>query len=241
MTDRYIDQEETLIYGPHAAKMIRKHVVGLVSELDGALNFFANQIEAATAHMEQMLDGARSADSAIRQGKSDRISMLGQTNTLLNRFSSHLDAHPPGIVDRKVFFVEDGTVSGIGNAGPKVLRAVTRITEKLAKEDSPVRDRAAWHAEFSTVMTGLAGVIDHAGDVRTGRRDATPTVEAARISWLNTYRAAREQVTAALRFAGKLHLLATIFHDLSVPTNTKVKAIVTDETGDPDPNDPRLG
>src|SRR5690606_26465315 len=134
MTDRYIDQEETLIYGPHAAKMIRKHVVGLVSELDGALNFFANQIEAATAHMEQMLDGARSADSAIRQGKSDRISMLGQTNTLLNRFSSHLDAHPPGIVDRKVFFVEDGTVSGIGNAGPKVLRAVTRITEKLAKE-----------------------------------------------------------------------------------------------------------
>lgn len=40
--------------------------------------------------------------------------------SLFGRFSTHLDAHEKGSIDRKRFFPEDGTATGIGRSAPRV-------------------------------------------------------------------------------------------------------------------------
>jgi len=182
------------------------------------------------------VDGSRKADAAKRAGSTAKEPVLEQGRDLLTRFSSHLDGHPKGVVDRKVFFTQDGTASGVPKAASQVLLAFSTITEQLGHADCPVRDRATWLEEFTATMLALGNSVDHSADSRTDRREATPVTEAARLAWLNTYISARNIVAGVLRFTGKLHLLSEIFYDLAVPSGTKVTTIVTD----PAPGDPKL-
>jgi hypothetical protein len=41
MSDRYIDQDETIVYGAHASMRIRSHVKGLIKAFDPALKVTA--------------------------------------------------------------------------------------------------------------------------------------------------------------------------------------------------------
>ncbi len=232
MVDKYIDRDETQIYGPYASKMIRERVVGLIPELDTGLLFFADQIDAATLGMKAALETTHSVDAGRRAGSTTRQSVLEQGRDLLMRFSRHLDAHPKGAIDRRVFFAQDGTASGVPRGASQVLLALSRIGEQFEREDSPVRDRTSWLAELSSTMNALASAIGHSADMRTDRRHATPVIEATRLAWLNTYYSARSVVESILRFTGKLDLLPTIFQDLTVPSGTK-KAVLVEPPAEP--------
>jgi hypothetical protein len=233
MADRFIDQDETQIYGPYAARRIRTRVVGLVPAFDGALLFMADELEAATLAVKSAVDDARTHDARLRRGVQQKTPLLKQAIGLLGRFSKHLDGHAPGAIDRKVFFTADGTASGVGKGAASVLLAVTHITGKLDDPGCGVGDRERWLGDFATMMTSLGPVVEHAFDVRTDRRDRTPAVEAARQAWMQHYLAARECVTAVLRLTGRLDRLPTIFHDLAVPANARVTSI-PDDAGDED-------
>ncbi len=122
----------------------------------------------------------------------------------------------------------------MGKGAASVLLAVTHIAGKLQDPASGVGDRDRWHGDFTTMMTSLAPVVEHAFDVRTDRRDRTPGVEASRQAWMQHYLAARECVTCVLRLTGRLDRLSTIFHDLAVPANARVTSIPDDAAGDAD-------
>jgi hypothetical protein len=237
MADRFIDQDETQIYGPYAARRIRTRVVGLVSAFDTALHYLADQIETATAAVKSAVDEARTQDAMLRKGVQQKTPLLKQAIALLGRFSKHLDGHPPGAIDRKVFFTTDGTASGVGRGAAAVLLAITHIARKLEDPGSGVGDRDRWLGDFTTMMTSLGPVVEHAFDVRTDRRDRTPTVEAARQAWMQHYLAARECVTSVLRLTGRLDRLPTIFHDLAVPANARVVEIPDDGDDEGDEGD----
>lgn len=233
MADRFIDQDETQIYGPYAARRIRR-LVGLLPAFDPVLMYFAGEIEAATGAVKDAVDSARTQDARVRRGVQQKRPLLEQATGLLGRFSKHLDGHAPGAVDRKVFFTADGTASGVGRGAASVLLAVTHITGKLQDEQSAVADRATWHGEFNAMMTSLGPVVEHAQDARTDRRDRTPEVEAARQGWMQVYLAARDCVTSLLRLTGRLDRLSTIFYDLAVPANTRLTSIPEDAGDDDD-------
>lgn len=222
MADRFIDQDETQIYGPYAARKIRRKVVGLIPAFDDGLEHLAQGIEDATAEVKTAIGGARGKDADHRQGVQQKTPTLKQAIHLLGRFSKHLDGHPRGAVDRKVYFVADGTAGGVGRGAQKVLLAVTHITSELNLATCPVRDRVTWHQEFSAMATAFAPVVEHADDARTDRRELTPEVEAARKAWMNVYLAARSGVECVLRLSGKLSMLPAIFYDLAVPAGAKV-------------------
>jgi hypothetical protein len=232
MADRFIDQDETQIYGPYAARRILTRVVGLIPEFDPALVYLANQLYIATAAVKSAVDDARTHDARLRRGVQQKRPLLKQAVGLLSRFSKHLDGHASGAVDRKVFFTADGTASGVGQGAASVLLAVTHVTSKLQDPESGVGDRGTWHADFNTMMTMLGPVVEHAQDARTDRRDSTPEVEAARQAWMQHYLAARDCVTCVLRLTGRLDRLSTIFHDLAVPANTRLTSIPDDGPDD---------
>lgn len=229
MADRFIDQDETQIYGPFAARRIRARVVGLIAQFDPALSYLADQIDAATLAVATAVEAARAGDAELRRGVRQKQPLLKQATGLLGRFSKHLDSHAPGTIDRKIFFTADGTASGVGRGAASVLLAVTQIAGRLQNPNTGVNDRTTWLSDFSTMMTDLGPVVEHAEDARTDRRDRTPEVEAARQAWMQIYLAARDCVTCVLRLTGRLDRLSTIFHDLAVPANTRLTTIPDDD------------
>jgi hypothetical protein len=224
MADNYIDQDETLIYGPYTARKIRKVVIGLIPAFDSGLEFLANELEHATASMHSAVTSGRDADASIRQEARNKTPALDTASEVLVRFSRHLDTHRPGSIDRKVFFTTDGTASGVGRSAPRVVLALSHISTKLRLPDTPVQGAEQWLREITAAMNGLAPVVEHADDARTDRRTVTPEIEAARIAWLQTYRAAKNGVECVLRMTGKLRLMRTVFHDLVVPAGARVTA-----------------
>jgi len=180
MADKFIDQDETLIYGPYAARKIRTRVVGLVPEFDAGMTYLADQIDAATAAVQSAIEAARGRDAEIRAGAHTKTPVLKQARGLLGSFSKHLSSHERGEIDRKVFFTADGTATGVGRGAQQVLLAITNINARLQNPNAKVRERVVWQQRFSEMMTALAPVLEHADDARTDRREITPEVEAAR-------------------------------------------------------------
>jgi hypothetical protein len=234
MPDRYIDQDETEIYGTYAANKIRSRLKGLIPEFDAALEYVAADIADATNAVQEAVADARTTDAEIRKGSQSRGSILKQGLSLLGRFSKHLDTHAPGAIDRKTFFVADGTAGGVGKSAPRVLRALQHIGKQLKAEGSPVRDAAAWAEDCKTIAAKLAPVAEHGDNARTDRSSVTVEIETSRQAWLQTYGAAKLLVEAVLRLSGKLHLMPAIFFDLAMPSNAKVTSAPSGEAEEPE-------
>lgn len=229
MTDRYIDYEETQIYGPYAAAKIRSMVVGLLTPFDTGLKHIADDIEHATETVQSMLSSSDEADAALRHNVYHKEPALTQVFELFSRFSSHLDAHPKGTVDRKTFFKTDGTIRGIGRSAPRVLQVLTHISTMLKDKNCTVKDAKVWQKELEGALKTLTPILSNADGAKAKRRATTPELEAAREAWLQTYIAAKSIVEGVLRMQGKLHLMPVIFYDLAVPSHAKVTQPPTEE------------
>lgn len=222
MADKFIDQDETKIYGPHTSANIRKRLIGRISAFDDALKYVADQVDANTAAVAAAVAAARGKDAEGRKGVQKKAPLLKQARALLGKFSKHLGTHDAGVVDRKVFFTKDGTAGGVGTGAHDVLLAVTHIKGKLSATDVQVRDAVYWRDQFDTMMKSLGPVIAFSDDARADRQSLTPEVEASRQAWLNGYLAARSLVESVLRLLGRLEQLPIFFYDLRVPAGTKV-------------------
>lgn len=223
MPDRFIDQDETQIYGPYAANAIRTRLLGKIAAFDAALTFIADQIDTSTSTVKLTIDAARAKDAERREGTKTKSSLLKEARRLLGRFSTHLAAHDD--IDRKSFFTRDGTAGGVGTAAQDVLLAITHIATRLSDPKAGVRDRAHWHNQFDDVMKALAPAVQFAHDAHADRLSITPEVEAARQAWLNAYISAKCLVEAVLRQLGRLEQLSVIFYDLRVQAGAKVTEI----------------
>jgi hypothetical protein len=224
MTDKYIDLDETQIYGPYASGAIRTRVLGLVAKLDTGLAFLADEIDEVTTAVGEQIRASRETSADVRAGTKDKGPVLERSLRVLGRFSKHLSAHADGAVDHKTYFPEDGTATGVGRSAPRVLVALGRINTELKKTTCKVRDKKKWVEEIAASMDALTPLVAHANNAKTERRAATPELESAREAWMQTYMAAKSGVECALRLSGNLHMMSTIFYDLAVPGSTKVTA-----------------
>lgn len=235
MTDRYIDQDETVIYGQYAVGKIRSKLIGLIPAYDRAFEYVAEELEHATEAMLNAVATARAADADVRKGTMAKGSALAQALDVLRRFSKHLDGHASGTVDRKVFFPDGGTVSGVGRSASRVLLALTHISSELKKKSCSVSDAAGWQKQFSQAMRALAPVVQHADSAKTERSEVTPEVDSARQAWIQVYTASKCLAESALRLTGKLDLMPKVFYDLAVPAGTKITAAPEEEPPTPAP------
>ncbi|HRI69151.1 MAG TPA: hypothetical protein PK156_33200 [Polyangium sp.] len=227
MADKFIDQDETQIYGPHATNAIRKRLIGKITEFDSALEFVAHQIDTSTGMVKSTVDAARAKDAERREGTKTKTSLLKDAQRLLGRFSNHLSGHDD--IDRKLFFTRDGTAGSVGRGAQDVLLAVTHIATRLDDHRTAVRDRAHWHKSFDDMMKSLAPAVEFSGDAHADRRSITPEVEAARQAWLNSYMSAKCLVESVLRQLGRLEQMPTFFYDLRVSAGSKVTEMPAEE------------
>ncbi len=228
MPDKSIDSDETLYYGRHTSKNIRKRLIGHIAEFDLALNYVADEMDTATDAVRSAVNAARDKDAERHQNVHSKEPLLKDALKLLGRFSKHLDGQDPS-VNRKVYFTRDGTAGGVGRSALNVLLAITHISTKLNVSNCPVRDATHWHGEFDTMMKLLGPAVASADDSRGDRQSLTPEVEAARHAWLNGYIAAKCVVEGVLRLLGRVEQMPVLFHDLRVPAGTKLTAAPPDE------------
>lgn len=228
MTDRYIDLDETQVYGPYASRKIKTVALGLVPAFDAGLTFVADELDKATAAVRSATAASRHAQGAVTTTAAVGGTALESALSVLSRFSSHLDGHAPGVIARREYFTGDGTLHGIGRSGGAVLGALGHISELLGQPTCPVQGRDAWKKEIDESAQRLGPVVQHGDEAHTDRAEASAGTQAARVAWLHAYGVAKLQVEATLRQAGKLSLLSHVFHDLAVPSGAKVTAIPDD-------------
>ncbi|MCC6553197.1 MAG: hypothetical protein IT372_09280 [Polyangiaceae bacterium] len=84
MADRFIDQDETQIYGPYAVKRIRAKVVGLVPEFNDGMTYLADRIDAATQAVKAAIDAPR------QTGKTTALLTLAAELTAEGRYAAAL-------------------------------------------------------------------------------------------------------------------------------------------------------
>jgi hypothetical protein len=232
MADNFIDLDETQIYGPHASKMIRKRVVGVIPEFDAGMTKLADDIDHATQALAEIVSASRDASSDVRKGTKGKGPVLADAVHALGRFSKHLDTQAQGI-DRKAFFPEDGTASGVGKSADRVLIALGRVAVQLKKPTWDIRDKDHWIEQVTEAMNALAPLVEHSKNAKTERRSATPEVESARKAWMQVYTAAKSGVECVLRLDGSLHMLPTVFHDLAVSGGTKITEAPAEPPAEP--------
>jgi hypothetical protein len=234
VTDTYIDADEIQFYGPYASRQIRTVVVGLQPEADGYMNFLADTIDASTTTVKSTIDASREASAGVRRGSKSKKPIKRKVSDGLSRFSKHLDSHPAGTIDRKVFFTYNGTVKGVGTSAHNLLQGVVQLTTELAKPTCPVRERETWLAELRELQGAFGPAVEHSDNAHTARADLTPEVAAGRLGWLNSYNSAKRGVESVLRLTGKLHLMKHVFYDLAVPANTKLTSIPEPPPAEPE-------
>lgn len=230
MSDSYIDLDETQIYGPYAVARITKRLIGKVPAFDPTLTLVCDTLTQASKRVADAVAAARGAQADIRAGSQKKQSPLGTARDFLTRFASHLDAHPSGAVDDHVFFVDNGSPSGVGRSAAKQLQALQHVARELGKPDSPVKSAAEWRTEAEAIVATLEAPTASSEDAQHARRDATPETDAARDAWLVAYLVARDIVRGMLRHLGQVGLLDTFFHDLAVPDSRKVTRVPDDGT-----------
>lgn len=236
MADRYIDQDETQIYGPYAKQKIVSVVIPLApEEFKPALHKLAAELESSTQSMGQILEQSRGARLQVQDGSAQKATVMELASSTLSRFSKHLDTHKAGVLNRRAFFPEDGTASGVGRTPVRYQLALSRISTLLADAKSPVENREKWLGEITATMQAMQPVLAYSESAHVGRAAATPQVEAARTAWLKTYGAAKLVVEGVLTLSGHLHLLTQVFYDLALPGSTKVTEPPPETTPGPTP------
>src|SRR5262249_54981328 len=113
----------------------------------------------ATSTVTEAVAVGRKASADVRKGAADKRPALVAARDLLGRFSKHLDAQPAGSVDRKTYFVADGTIKGIGQSAARTQLALNHIASALAVSDTKVKDAAEWGAQFSEAAQTLAPLL----------------------------------------------------------------------------------
>lgn len=223
MADRYIDCDETQIYGERAAQMMEQRIAPLASaEFKPAVAKMGSELKHATETVGRVVAAARKSGGGARLNAQAKQTLLAAALNLLGRFSTHLDTHRSGTLDRRAFFPEDGTARGVGRSATRVALAMARIGSLLESPDCPVIARETWLAEFSATEQAFEPAIESANSAATDRAAATPQVEAARAAWMSVYGCSKLLVECVLRQSGDLHLMPLVFHDLAVPANAKV-------------------
>ena len=214
MADPYIDQYETLSYGPYAIRQIQELVVGLDPDFDTALQAIVRRIETATAGVEQALrdTGDTTALGGPRGMTEDIVS---QARSALRRLASYLESCKNGTELLERLFGHEPVLTVTSRHPTKLLGTVGRALHLLIEEQEVLPDYYVWLEELRLIQQGLLTLDQRMRETRIAQTEMAPPVRTARATWLKVYEAAKPLVEAVLRLHDRLHLMPEVFDDLA--------------------------
>lgn len=235
MADPYIDQYETLSYGPFAIRQIQELLIGLDPDFDTALEAIVQRIQGATASVEQALrDAGDTTALGGPRGRTDDI--VSQARGALRRLAGYLESRQSGPQLLHRLFGHEPVLTVTSRHPSKLLGTVGRALHLLIEEQDLLPEYDLWLGELRVIQQGLLTLEQRMRETRVTPIEMVPSVRTARATWVKIYEAAKPLVEAVLRLHDLLHLMPDIFDDLA---DVHCAPGVTDELPAPSPDEAR--
>jgi hypothetical protein len=230
MSDRYIDQFETIAYGPFAVAQIEAVVIPLDPEFKKPLKHLAARIAEATAAMEATLKAAGEVEVVTYKAAAD--DPVAAARDVLRRAVKYTESRPDG--DRLAAAVLKGeTLTTVIRRRPaKLIASLGHAISGFESNKKHLPEHATWIAHLVSARDTLDLLDKKVRSSRVERRAMTPEVTAARNEWLKVYGAAKLIVEGVLKLHNKVGLLPEVFDDLAEVHRVSG---VTDEVSSPSP------
>lgn len=208
MSDPYIDQFETQIYGKHACEQMTAICLGRVPELDSMVQFAVAAQDQANTDMKAVLD---------KQPKplptEDTTALLAETRDTLVRFGSYIVSLKGRPVPLRAFFRDENPSIVARKRLVKLVAVVEHIAAEIPKH--PAITDPTWLADFASLANRLSSQKVAAHGAKVEKLDIAPEVAAQRDRWLAVYGANKLLVRGLLSHAGKTELMSLVFDDLA--------------------------
>jgi hypothetical protein len=215
MSDDYIDNLETLSYGPFAVDQIQALVVGLDPAFNDALATVSTRLTAATDSMRAALTKAGDITLVTYKKAEGAPDAIAQARAELRRCVSYADSRAGGAAIVKDLLGGQALSTVIRRRPAKLAGALGIALDGIAKHASALPEHAQWTATLSAAKQAIDALNTSVRLSRNERREATPETAAARTAWFTAYAAAKLLVEGVLRYQGKTALMPEIFDDLA--------------------------
>ncbi|MDB4932817.1 MAG: hypothetical protein JWM10_5301 [Myxococcaceae bacterium] len=221
MTDHYIDNAETQVYGPalrsNVARLLQRELADADASLRATLQFVIARQADADQMMATALGVARAQVSSLSAAAAAKGTALGDARVAMRALYKHLDARREAgqwMGDVALFF--PAGLGGIPKFGRTLLPAM-RVALAALKADRTVPD----HADHLKRLTRAEGAVEAhvvgTGDAHHEARGLLSEQATEKGSWLLAYRGNALLVEGVLTHQGRGDLLVATVPHLGVP------------------------
>jgi hypothetical protein len=208
LSDPFIDQIETQIYGKYSRQQMAKVCLGRIPELDGMVNYAIATQEQADADMKAMLDKQPKLATI-----ADAAAVLTEARDTIARFSNYLGSLKGHPVSPKAFFRNENPSDVARKRLVKLAGVIEHIVLEIPKH--PAITDPTWLADFTSSLAKLEILKNAQQDTKVDKVDFGPEVAAQRLKWLATYGANKHLIRGLFAHLDKPDLLPLIFDDLA--------------------------
>jgi len=197
MPDRYIDQYETLAYGPFAVGQIEALVLPIDPDYTKALQHVTMRLHECTEAMAAVLKAAGEVEVVTyKQAPGDPITAARE---VLRRAAKYIESRPDG--DRLAGALLGGsTLTTVLRRRPaKLVAALGQAISVFDQHAKDLPESKSWVTALTAARDTLSALDKSVRASRIERRAMTPEVTRARSEWLRVYGAAKLIVEGVLR------------------------------------------
>jgi hypothetical protein len=215
MSDPYIDQFETLSYGPFTVRQIGALVRGMDPNFDPVLEHLTGRLDTMNNQMSQALNRSGGLETATYRAAESGPDPLAEARDVIERLGNYLKSRKNGEqwLGR---WLGRQTVSAASRRRPAKLLGTLKQAETLLDDpETALPEAATWKAEVTAAHEALEGLDQRVRGARVARREMTPEVRETRLAWLMVYGAVKLVVEAVLRLHQRLELMPEVFDDLA--------------------------
>jgi hypothetical protein len=215
MADPYIDNLETLSYGPFAVDQIKSLVLDLDPDFTQPLAVASARLTSATEAMRGALTKAGEIDVVTYKPAAGAPDRVAEARSLLRRLASYADSRQGGEAILHDILGGEAVSTVVRRRPAKLAGALAHAVAAVSRHTSALPEHAHWIASLTAAKEALDELNTSVRQSRNERREATPEIAAARATWFRAYLGAKLIVEAVLRYQDKTALLPEVFDDLA--------------------------
>jgi hypothetical protein len=215
MADNYIDNLETLSYGPFAVDQIHALVVDLDPDFNKPLATVSTRLTDATESMRAALTKAGQITVVTYKAAEGAPDAIAHARAELRRCVSYADSRAGGAAIIKDILFGEALNTVVRRRPAKLAGALGHAIGAVARHKSELPEHAKWTASLTAAKEAIDALNTSVRQSRNERREATPETAAARTAWFTAYAGAKLIVEGVLRYAGKTALMSEVFDDLA--------------------------
>lgn len=221
--DRYIDNNETQVYGPKLSANIRRKFTEM-GPVQALMLHCCTQLDAATETMRVAMVGERNAGSVRSALAEEKLPAVAAARSELKTFSLMLTAHKsdekqPWNGDPNLFV--PGGIGAVGK-GARALKVATETARAQLEADLHVPGRAGWIERLDAQLESLGPLVDRTDGVTKAHHDALSEQSSEKKAWLRAYRGACLIVEGVLTSLGRESEYASMVPHLNARGSRKL-------------------